>query len=176
MFKGLSNFAKSKNGMWVLVIIVVLFAIWVLMSYSKTKSSISDSMTGNSMSNNYSESSYSGAASVSAVDNASTVGNVSQNTMQQPAAAPADLLPKDNNAILWGNSYNPMGDQNPNPVVVDLMSAGALYGLKTVGSAHKNSNLQLRSDPTIPKQDVGPWNNSTIVADLGRVPLELGCN
>jgi len=69
-----------------------------------------------------------------------------------------------------------MGDQNPNPVVVDLMAAGALYGLKTVGSANKNANLQLRSDPTIPKQDVGPWNNSTIVADFGRVPLELGCN
>jgi len=175
MFKGLSNFAKSKNGMWVLVIIVVLFAIWVLMSYSKTKSTISDSMAGNSMSNNYSESSYSGAASVSAVDNASSVGKLSTNTMQQSAAVPADLLPSDKNAM-WGNNYNPMGDQNPNPVVVDLMAAGALYGLKTVGSANKNANLQLRSDPTIPKQDVGPWNNSTIVADFGRVPLELGCN
>jgi hypothetical protein len=132
-------------------------------------------MSSNPMSNNYSESSYSGSASVSAVDSASTVGKLSSNTMQQSAAVPADLLPSDKNAM-WGNSYNPMGDQNPNPVVVDLMSAGALYGLKTVGSAHKNSNLQLRSDPTIPKQDVGPWNNSTIVADLGRVPLELGCN
>jgi len=39
----------------------------------------------------------------------------------------------------------------------------------------KNANLQLRSDPTIAKQNVGPWNNSTYEPDLARVPLELGC-
>jgi hypothetical protein len=34
--------------------------------------------------------------------------------------------------------------------------------------------LQLRSDPIIQKQDIGPWNQSTIEPDLARVPLEVG--
>jgi len=34
--------------------------------------------------------------------------------------------------------------------------------------------LQLRSDPIIPKSNIGPWNQSTIEPDIGRVPLEIG--
>jgi hypothetical protein len=39
----------------------------------------------------------------------------------------------------------------------------------------KNPNLQLRSDPIIPKKEIGPWNQSTYEPDLMRVPLEVGC-
>jgi hypothetical protein len=55
------------------------------------------------------------------------------------------------------------------------LSAGNLIGLDTVGQTLKNANLQLRSDPIIQKMNVGPWNNSTYEADLGRVPMEIGC-
>jgi hypothetical protein len=34
--------------------------------------------------------------------------------------------------------------------------------------------LQLRSDIDIPKMDVGPWNQSTILPDVTRAPLEIG--
>jgi hypothetical protein len=60
-------------------------------------------------------------------------------------------------------------------MIPDLLQAGSLIGLDTIGQTLKNANLQLRSDPIIVKQSVGPWNNSTYEPDLGRVPLELGC-
>jgi hypothetical protein len=56
----------------------------------------------------------------------------------------------------------------------DLLDAGYLIGLDTIGQTLRNANLQERSDPIIPKTNVGPWNNSTIEPDFGRVPLELG--
>ena len=37
-----------------------------------------------------------------------------------------------------------------------------------------NANLQVRSEPTIPKGNVGPWNNTTIEADNLRRNLDIG--
>jgi hypothetical protein len=151
MFKGLSNFAKSKNGMWLFVIIIVLFVIWVLMSYSSSKGTISDNMTGGSGSSSYSASSgYSNSLS-NKVNNQPSVG-----------ASPV------------GSTAGPTQVQ---PVLsVDLMAAGTFIGLDSIGQTLKNANLQLRSDPIIDKREVCIWNQSTIEPDLGRVPLELGCN
>jgi hypothetical protein len=56
----------------------------------------------------------------------------------------------------------------------DMLQAGHHIGLDTIGQTLKNPNLQLRSDPIIPKQDVGPWNQSTYEPDYGRSPLEVG--
>jgi hypothetical protein len=56
----------------------------------------------------------------------------------------------------------------------DLLQAGYHIGLDTIGQTLRNANLQLRSDPIIQKQDIGPWNQSTIEPDLARVPLEVG--
>jgi hypothetical protein len=88
----------------------------------------------------------------------------------QPVAQPSDLLPKDQNRE-W-SALNPVSMNQGG--MVDLLQAGYHIGLDTIGQTLRNANLQLRSDPVIPKQDIGPWNQSTIEADLGRVPLELG--
>ena len=61
-----------------------------------------------------------------------------------------------------------------NIVMPDLLDAGYLIGLDTIGQSLRNPNYQERSDPIIPKMNVGPWNNSTIEPDIGRVPLEIG--
>jgi hypothetical protein len=46
-----------------------------------------------------------------------------------------------------------------------------------VGSSLRNANLQLRSEPIIPKTNTGPWNNTTIEADTYRRALEIdGCD
>ncbi len=82
----------------------------------------------------------------------------------------AALLPKDVNS---GWSADPAG--NGALSSVKLFNAGTLIGINTVGSTLKNANLQLRSEPPIPKSSVGPWNNSTIEGDPFRVCLELGC-
>lgn len=85
-------------------------------------------------------------------------------------AIPADLLPKDNNTQF--GDFNMINQGNI--VMPDLLDAGYLIGLDTIGQTLRNANLQERSDPIIPKTEVGPWNNSTIEPDFARVPLELG--
>jgi hypothetical protein len=88
----------------------------------------------------------------------------------QSVASPQDLLPQDQNSQ-WA-SLNPAGQGNI--AAPDLLQAGYHIGLDTIGQTLRNANLQERSDPIIPKSMVGPWNQSTIEPDLGRVPLEVG--
>jgi hypothetical protein len=84
---------------------------------------------------------------------------------------PIDLLPKDNNSQ-W-TALNPVTTGGSN-IMPDLLQAGHHIGLDTIGQTLKNANLQLRSDPYITKTEIGPWMQSTIEPDLGRVPLEIG--
>lgn len=83
-----------------------------------------------------------------------------------------DLLPKDAANSKWAQ-VNPAGqgdvkDQN-------FLSASYMIGINTVGSSLKNANLQLRSEPVIPKVSIGPFLNSTYEAsDVLRRPLEIG--
>lgn len=83
-----------------------------------------------------------------------------------------DLLPRDAANTKWAQ-VNPAGqgdvkDQN-------FLSAGYMIGINTVGSSLKNANMQLRSEPVIPKVSVGPFLNSTYEAsDVLRRPLEIG--
>ena len=92
------------------------------------------------------------------------------NYSSQSVASPQDLLPHDQNSQ-W-SSLNPSGQGNI--AAPDLLQAGYHIGLDTIGQTLRNANLQERSDPIIPKSMVGPWNQSTIEPDLGRVPLEVG--
>jgi hypothetical protein len=88
----------------------------------------------------------------------------------RPVANPSELLPVDSNNK-WGelNTLN-----QGNIAMPDLLQAGYHIGLDTIGQSLRNANLQLRSDPVIQKVDIGPWNQSTMEPDLGRVPLEIG--
>ena len=90
-------------------------------------------------------------------------------------AAPADLLPKDKN-VSWNDASAKEGMENKESGIMgpDLLSAGHHIG--TIGQSLRNANQQLRSDPVISKQDIGPWMNSTIESDVTRIPLELGSN
>lgn len=82
----------------------------------------------------------------------------------------SDLLPLDQNTQ-WA-ALNPVNAGNA--ALPDLLQAGYHIGLDTIGQTLRNPNYQLRSDPIIPKVEVGPWNQSTIEGDYGRVPLEIG--
>lgn len=87
----------------------------------------------------------------------------------KPVANPADLLPSDSNSA-WG-SLSPVQGGTLMP---DLLQAGYHSGLNTIGQSLKNANLQLRSDPIIPRQDIGPWNQSTIEDPPIRREFEIG--
>lgn len=83
----------------------------------------------------------------------------------------ADLLPKDAANSKWAQA-NPAGtgsvtDQN-------FLNSGYLAGINTVGQTLKNPNYQLRSDPPIEKQNIGPWQQSTIEYDVNRRFFEIG--
>lgn len=98
------------------------------------------------------------------------VSSETTNPSPMTVTDPSQLLPKDVNSE-W-NQVNPRGSgqlQN-----INLLSAGSLIGINTVGSSLRNPNLQLRSEPANPQTYNGPWLNSTIDPDLMRVPLEIG--
>lgn len=83
---------------------------------------------------------------------------------------PEELLPKDNSSV-WSQA---MGNQGPLEGK-NFLNAGFLTGINTVGSTMRNANLQLRSEPPNPQiQNITPWNNTTIMPDMGRKPFEIG--
>jgi hypothetical protein len=55
----------------------------------------------------------------------------------------------------------------------NFLEAGHSHGINTVGQSLKNANKQLRSDPPIPKVNVGPWNGSTVDPDTNRKCFEI---
>ena len=83
---------------------------------------------------------------------------------------PSELLPKDVNSQ-WAQ-LNPAGSADFKNV--NLLKAGYLIGIDTIGSTLRNANLQERSEPPNPTTSVSPWLNTTIEPDLMRVPLEIG--
>lgn len=84
---------------------------------------------------------------------------------------PQDLLPQDANST-WSQTVpsgqGSLGDQN-------FLNAGFHVGINTVGQSLRNSNLQLRSEPSNPQIKVSPWSQSTIEPDVNRRALEIGC-
>ena len=82
----------------------------------------------------------------------------------------ASLLPDPKNESPDYKTLDPNKKMSSN-----LLKAGWLRGLDTVGASLRNANLQVRSEPPNPQVEVSPWNRSTIAPDLMRVPLEIGC-
>ena len=182
MFKDIQRvFGKMLTTEKMLILIVFVFLGYVIYSYSKSKDFVIDRMSNASSYDNSAPQPY-GQTTINMPS--FTIPNVIDNGMStsdnkvttnsshslQPVANPNDLLPKDMNSQ-WGdlNSLNSNNITTP-----DLLQAGYHIGLDTIGQTLRNANLQERSDPIIPKQDVGPWNASTIEPDYGRTPLEVG--
>ncbi len=170
MFKQITQgFEKFFTKERVLIFIIFLILTWGLLSYSGSKTYQVDRMTTGmpEMMNTPARP----AAPTQDMVQPSAPATGSDYALQ-PVANPSDLLPKDQNSQ-WA-ALNPNTMSQGNVLMPDLLQAGYHIGLDTIGQTLRNANLQLRSDPVIPKSDVGPWNHSTIEPDLGRVPLELG--
>jgi len=163
MFSKISKFATAKEF---IILVIFLLLVWGLMNYSDGKSMIKDGME-----NGVSDSSLNNP-SRPLISNTIPAANVAVNAGYDYSSItnPAELLPTDTNSE-WAR-LNPINKDNA--AMPDLLQAGYHIGLDTIGQTLRNPNYQLRSDPIIPKADVGPWNKSTIEPDLGRVPLEVG--
>jgi hypothetical protein len=155
-------------GLGFIVVVIVLFR------YNTNKSKVMDNMTDNT---NASQPATPEVVGVSAADknnNFMAVSGVASQTPQnscnaQPTLNPSELLPNDKNSE-WAN-INPASNDLKN---LNLLNPQEVIGINTVGSSLRNANLQVRSEPAIPKANVGPWNASTIEADSFRRPLEIG--
>lgn len=173
MFKEIqSGITKFFTRDKVIIFLALLILGYALFMYSDSKSTFYDNMgTG------YGENGQNKQQSAPSEQEQANNGNVAQPLASggyavQPVANPSDLLPQDQNSQ-W-SALNPVGMNQGSIVMPDLLQAGYHIGLDTIGQTLRNANLQLRSDPIIPKVDIGPWQNSTIEPDLARTPLELG--
>lgn len=181
LFSGINKFFNRKEFVIIVIVVLVAFA---LLSYTNSKTVILDGLAdggdiqpygpsvekygsdyGSSLATDSPVQSPMGGDEPSPVISPPTEGYQTKTTSN-----PSDLLPQDTNSD-WAR-LNPSVSEGMSP---DLLQAGYHIGLDTVGQTLRNANLQLRSDPIIPKQDIGPWMQSTIEPDLGRVPLEIGC-
>ena len=173
MMKQVLSFLQSN----LTIIIVFLIGIVALTMYSNSKSV--DGMSGNREDNEPVMNEAVEAAKplgtnedyakVSGIT--TTTPGLSNNCAAVSTVAPSDLLPNDDNNE-WAK-LNPSGQGELENV--NLLQAGYHSGINTVsGQAMRNSNLQLRSDPPVNKENVGPWNNSTIEADGHRLQFEIG--
>ena len=168
MFKEfMSGFSKFFTKERTLVLLIFLVLAWALFSYSGSKMNIYDQMSDGSHVAPVVAKPTDTVSAPPATSAVPTSGYASQ-----PVANPSDLLPKDANSK-WA-ALNPTSMNNGDILMPDLLQAGYHIGLDTIGQTLRNPNLQLRSDPVIQKADIGPWNQSTIEPDFGRVPLELG--
>ena len=184
--KNLQQYVKSHQVLTILASLVLLYAIY---NYSGSKSMFPEYMSGSSASSSK-KGRGAGAGNGSAagrppapVDDSSIYNQLDSatgsskmmmglppNCSGQANINPADLLPKDNNSS-W--NMKPMGSGDF--LGVNLLNAGYLIGVDTVGSSLRNANLQVRSEPPNPQLQVSPWMNTTIEPDPFRAPLEIGC-
>lgn len=173
MFKKIiSGFSKFFTKDRVIILVIFLVLAWALYSYSDSKTMILDKMSDGTSSNDPSTPPPTTITGAASSDNAVSNQAAPNGYSQKAVADPSELLPKDANSQ-WA-ALNP-GSMNQGDILApDLLQAGYHIGLDTIGQSLRNANLQLRSDPIIPKSDIGPWNQSTIEPDLGRVPLEIG--
>jgi len=174
--KAMSGFSKFFTKERIIILVAFLILAWALYSYSGSKSMIVDRMSDGSVP---APSAQAPSVPAQAPAPAPSQAGPAPASQAGPAgytakagANPADLLPKDANSQ-WA-ALNPTSMNQGDILMPDLLQAGYHIGLDTIGQSLRNANLQLRSDPVISKADVGPWNQSTIEPDMGRVPLEIG--
>lgn len=172
MFKKvLSGLTKFFTKERIIILAIFLILAWALYNYAGSKSMILDRMSDGSGSSDVtapSDNSASTAITSSVKQEASSTPN---GYSQKSVADPSDLLPLPDANSEWG-ALNPNPMNQGEILSTQLIAPGARLG--EVSQTLRNPNLQLRSDPPIQKADIGPWNQSTIEPDLGRVPLEIG--
>jgi hypothetical protein len=169
----MNNSKSIFNVILVLGLVVLIVVIYNYNSKKTTRDNMYNSVSGPSPSRSDSSLNIVGLTSNSDNNNFLNVSGLNQGggggSCNQSTTNPSDLLPKDINSD-WSN-INPANADLKN---INLLSAGQLIGINTVGSSLRNPSLQERSEPVIPKTNIGPWNNSTIDADTLRRPLEIG--
>lgn len=162
----------KKNGFGVLLGLGLIVLIVVLVQYNSDKSTHMDGMSNIATPSAPAQT----LSQPQAVNSSNTLsqesylpvaGGNTPPSMPQMNMNPTDLLPSDNNSE-WA-SINPASNDLQG---INLLTAGQLIGINTVGNSLRNPNLQTRPEPVIPKVDMGPWNQSTMEPDPYQRSLE----
>ena len=169
LLKSLQKHVKSQHVLSFIGFFVVLFAI---IGYSKQKKNKNESYDNPYL--------IQSGSNVPGINNPTTFQAIpdqssGKNIGLPPSTGimnPSELLPKDVNQQ-WAQ-LNPSGNADFNNV--NLLAAGYLNGIDTVGSTMRNANLQVRSEPPNPTSQVSPWSQSTIEPDKFRQELNIGTN
>lgn len=186
MLKSISQgFSKFFTNERIVVLVIFLILVWGLLAYSGSKNKRVDAFNVSNIFGSSAAPSSDVTVPISVPESASNsmdennaepfltpAAPPAKNNIMSNVANPSDLLPNDQNSQ-W-SALNPNTMNQGDVLMPDLLQAGYHIGLDTIGQTLRNANLQYRSDPIIPKANIGPWNQSTIEPDLGRVPLELG--
>ena len=190
--KSFNKMISKNNGGILLFLLAVVFLAILINDYSSNKSKYGEFMSGNRNYNKNTNNMNKNMMNNKPNQNGNTIRpsqglgcnesfakvsgitttnqNVGKGCGNVPPPDPASLLPKNTNSN-WSN-LNAAGGNSLEGV--NLLKAGHHIGIDTVGQSLRNANLQLRSEPANPQQNVGPWMNTTIEPDAMRVPLELG--
>ena len=154
MFKEiLSGFKKVFNRKELIIALVVVIIAVALLSYSSSKTFSMDGMEG---------------GYVPASDPAPSAAPVAETTTESVPAGYAGRPVNTADELLPSAGANEWTELNPR---LDGPIPELPNPISSVKS--KYANLQLRSDIAIPKVDVGPWNQSNILPDVTRAPLEI---
>ena len=189
----MKNLQKNVKAHHLVALFFLLVIILAIAQYSGSKLTHNDGMTGGVGANaNYTQSPtfttnspnnalasgsngvqpnqlYSSGSDI--MGNGDNSGLVPNNRPNEKNYDPSQLLPTDVNSD-W--KLNPAG--NADFQNVNLLKAGHLIGIDTIGSTLRNPNLQIRCEPPNPTTQVSPWQQSTIEPDLMRCNLDIGSN
>jgi hypothetical protein len=176
----LDKMMKGSNQTFGIILLVgVVILTVILMNYNQSKSSHHEKMTVSPMDSSGILQSVPTIYPTGSIESASSLLNTNLLNVSgiesppvqasQSSMNPSDLLPRNQNTE-WSN-LNPASGDLKN---LNLLSADQMIGINTVSSSLRNANYQERSDPAIPKVDLGPWWHSTIEPDTHRRPLEVG--
>ena len=185
----MNNFVYMLKNHFVVIILGAIVLYWALTQYKASSEGMElvdpNKMSAKQRKNYYQQAAGKHTADIGNVHPATGLENIQYasasgagTTMQglppsctpQQTLDPLELLPKDVNSQ-WAQ-LNPAG--NADFKNVNLLKAGSLIGIDTIGSTLRNANLQERSEPPNPTTSVSPWLNTTIEPDLMRLPLEIG--
>ena len=173
----LTDIQKTFKGNQLIFVIGIVVAAFALYQYSRGKGAVMSGLANQAPSQHTPDMNGSAAPAASGSFDSTaapvSVGNGSAGApscSSRPTMNPGELLPQDSNSEWAQLNPRASGDfQN-----VNLLRAGYFQGIDTVGSSLRNANLQVRSEPPNPQNNVSIWNNSTITPDLMRIPLEIG--
>jgi hypothetical protein len=154
----LKKMISKVNLSQVLMIVAAVALVYAFYNYSNGKGTILDAMRPMSPGEvngvaPSAEKEESGPAPASGLVT-SQPGQSMKASMQDPS----ELLPKDSNSEFAKSNPSGMGHLKG----VSLLTPQEQIGINSVGQCNRNPNLQLRTDPNIPKRETGPWNQSTI--------------